>query len=44
MAGFGLKTKPSTLLADLIDHEVSEDELEDILYNTSEFKKIITNE
>ena len=43
MAGFGLKSKPATLLADLIDHEVNEDEMEDILYNTKEFKRIVFN-
>ena len=37
----GLYDKPSVLLADLIDHEVTAEQSEDILFNTSEFKKII---
>ena len=37
----GLCNKPSTLLADLIDHQVNDDELEIINYNTRSFKKII---
>ncbi len=38
---FGLDCKPSTLLADLIDHEPTDDQIEDIMYNTTMFKKII---
>jgi len=37
----GLYHKPSTLLADLIDHQVSDDEFELIQYNTRMFKKIL---
>lgn len=40
--GIGLREKPSVLLADLIDHEVTEQQREDIIYNTTEFKKIIS--
>lgn len=38
---FGLSHKPSTLLADLIDHEMTDDQLEDLEYNTKMFKKIL---
>ena len=38
---FGLEKKPLCLLADLIDHQVTDTELEHILYNTRMFKKII---
>lgn len=41
IAGLGLNHKPSVLLADLITVEVEEDTLDNIYYNTSEFKKII---
>jgi hypothetical protein len=37
----GLNDKPSIMLADLIDHEVTDSQKEDILYNTEQFKKII---
>lgn len=37
----GLTEKPKTLLADLIDCDVTKEQLSDILYNTSMFKKII---
>lgn len=37
----GLYQKPSTLLADLIEHDVTDDQMEDIMYNTRMFKKII---
>lgn len=37
----GLKDKPSIMLADLIDHNVSDTEREDILYNVEMFKRII---
>lgn len=37
----GLYDKPSVLLADLIDHEVTTEQAEDINYNAKEFKKII---
>lgn len=38
---FGLTHKPSTLLADLIEHEMTDDQLEDLEYNTKMFKKIL---
>lgn len=38
---FGLDSKPTTLLADLIDHQFNDDQLELLRYNTSMFKKII---
>jgi len=41
MANQGLNHKPSQMLADMIAAEVDEDQLEDIHFNTSEFKKII---
>ena len=41
VAGLGLNHKPSVMLADLISTVVDEDQAEDILFNTSEFKKII---
>lgn len=37
----GLNEKPSIMLADLIDHEVTDSQREDILYNVDNFKKII---
>jgi len=37
----GLQHKPSTLLADLIDHVMSDDQIEDLDYNTKMFKKIL---
>lgn len=37
----GLDTKPSALLADMIEHDVTDDEQELIDYNTSMFKKIL---
>ncbi len=37
----GLNDKPSIKLADLIDHEVTDTEIEDIEYNVKEFKKIV---
>lgn len=40
----GLDHKPSTLLADLINAKPTEDQIEDIKYNTSMFKKIIYND
>lgn len=40
-ADYGLTTKPSTKLADLIAHEFTIDQLELLKYNTSMFKKII---
>jgi len=40
-ADYGLQSKPSTKLADLIDHEVTKDEMEIIDYNTKMFKKIL---
>jgi len=41
MANQGLNHKPSQMLADMIAAEVNEDQLEDIYFNTTEFKKII---
>jgi len=38
---YGLTEKPSTLLADMIDHEITDSELELIQYNTKMFKKIL---
>lgn len=38
---FGLDHKPSTMLADLIDSEVTDSQMEDIVYNTKMFKKIL---
>ena len=38
----GLFDKPSTLLADLIDSQVNIDQLNDIKYNITEFKKIVS--
>ena len=37
----GLSFKPSTLLADLIEAQPNEDQVEDIMYNTKMFKHII---
>jgi hypothetical protein len=37
----GLNDKPSIMLADLIDHKVTDSEQEDILYNVERFKDII---
>ena len=37
----GLTTKPSTLLADLINCELDSDQLELVMYNTKMFKKIL---
>jgi len=38
---FGLDHKPSTLLADLIDHDMTDDQIEDLYYNTNMFKRIL---
>jgi hypothetical protein len=38
---FGLTHKPKTLLADMIDHNITKKELENIEYNTKMFKKIL---
>ena len=38
---FGLDHKPSTMLADLIEHDVTDTQLESIYYNTRMFKKIL---
>jgi len=38
---YALNIKPSTLLADMIDHKVTDDEQELIDYNTKMFKKIL---
>lgn len=40
-AEYGLPNKPSTKLADLIEHQVTPYEMEIIEYNTSMFKKIL---
>jgi len=40
-ADYGLDNKPSTKLADLIAHNVTDDQLELVKYNTTMFKKII---
>jgi hypothetical protein len=40
-ADYGLSNKPTTKLADLINHKVAADQLELIKYNTTMFKKII---
>lgn len=37
---YGMVQKPSTLLADLIDHQVSEEEKQDIIYNTQQYKNL----
>lgn len=37
---YGMMQKPSTLLADLIDHQVSEEERQDIMYNTQQYKNL----
>lgn len=37
---YGMVQKPSTLLADLIDHQVSEEEKQDIIYNTQQYKEL----
>jgi hypothetical protein len=42
MANQGLNHKPSMMLADMIDVDVDEDQLDDIIFNTTEFKKIIS--
>lgn len=38
---FGLEHKPSTMLADLIEHEFTDEQLEDLDYNVMMFKKIL---
>ena len=38
---FGLEEKPSTMLADLIDYEMSDSQLEILDYNVKMFKKIL---
>jgi hypothetical protein len=40
-ADYGLQSKPSTKLADLITHDFTDDQLELVKYNTTMFKKII---
>ena len=37
---YGMIQKPSTMLADLIDHEVTEDEKFDINYNVQQYKQL----
>lgn len=41
--GIGLYEKPSVLLADLIDHEVTGEQADNIFYNALEFKNIINS-
>ena len=41
MANQGLNHKPSMMLADMIDVAVDEDQLDDIIFNTKQFKNII---
>jgi hypothetical protein len=41
ISGMGLREKPSVLLADLIDHELDEQQQRDIIFNTTEFKHIV---
>lgn len=41
---FGLETKPSQKLVEMIDHQVSDDELDTIKYNIGCFNKIISND
>ena len=38
----GLLEKPNIMLADLIDHPVTTDEMNDIAYNAKEFKNLIS--
>ena len=40
-ADYGLDSKPSTKLADLITHNFTDDQLELVKYNTTMFKKIV---
>ena len=40
-ADYGLQSKPSTKLADLIEHKFTDDQFELVKYNTTMFKKII---
>ena len=40
-ADYGLDSKPSTKLADLITHNLTDDQLELVKYNTTMFKKIV---
>ena len=40
-ADYGLTNKPTTKLADLITHKITDDQLELVKYNTTMFKKII---
>ena len=39
----GMTFKPKELLADLIDSEVNDDQLEDILFNITQFRKLCNN-
>ena len=41
MVNIGLNDKPRTLLADLIGHDMSSEQMDLLLYNTCQFKKII---
>ena len=41
MPNIGLNTKPKTLLADLINHELTSRELDMVIYNVNQFKGII---
>ena len=37
----GLDEKPSALLADMIEHNITDDQMELVKYNTQMFKKIL---
>jgi hypothetical protein len=39
----GMTFKPKELLADLIDSEVNDDQLEDIIFNITQFNKLCNN-
>lgn len=41
LVNVGLNSKPTTLLADLINHDMTSSELNALIYNTTQFKKII---
>lgn len=41
LSNIGLNDKPKTLLADLINHDMTSEQLDMLIYNTNQFKKII---
>lgn len=41
LVNIGLNDKPKTLLADLISHDMSSSQLDTLIYNTTQFKRII---